>query len=189
MSTETTAREYDNFVDLLRLKAHLRVDIDVEDALITEYAIAAIDYLERATNRIIAPSTIRYTVPQFPSGAEALQLPIGPARSITSITYEDDGDTQSINPDHYMLNRGTPSGRIIPTTPWPDVGSPDAQIAITYTAGYATQGDCPPLLMQGIFLLAGHYYEQRAATSDRTAIEVPFAFAAIVDRFRIPVVV
>ena len=70
-------------VSLVEAKAHLRVDVADDDALITAYITAATEMAEQATGRAIMPQTWQLTLDAFPS---ALALTRTPVASISSLT-------------------------------------------------------------------------------------------------------
>lgn len=172
-------------------KAHLRVDLDDDDALIDGLVAAARQYCEQAISRSFLETTWDLTLSAFPawgvtteraaSGrlvypatstplerltAGRIDLPIADLRSVASITYLDAaGDTRTLDPSAYRVVTGAP-GRIVPAygTAWPAHRIYDEAVTVRFVAGYgADAASVPDCVKHAIKLLVGHWYVNREA--------------------------
>ncbi|MEM8738266.1 MAG: head-tail connector protein [Planctomycetota bacterium] len=175
-------------LDVAAIKQHIRVEYDDEDTIIEGMADAAVGWFENRCNISIAHTHYALTVNAFPhEGNRSIRLPRPPSITVGQITYADpEGEEQTLPAEAYRLDATVRPGRVIPLRPWPATTDEPGRIRIQYEAGFTSANDLPPLLRQGLYLLVGHWYENRAATADREAKQVPFALDSIVERFRYP---
>lgn len=147
-------------------KSHMRVSGSTDDALITVYMNAAINDAEEYTGRAVFDTVYKYTLMDFPSGAEIV-LPRSPVSAVASIKYYDeDGVLQTFGTGNYSVNindqmRG--SIYLDEDADWPAVqeDNPEA-VEIAFTAGYGSAyTDIPQAFAFGILLYAGHVYDFR----------------------------
>ncbi|MEO1237729.1 MAG: head-tail connector protein, partial [Planctomycetota bacterium] len=73
------------FLDLAKLKHHIRVEHDVDNYLIESLGFAAIDFFERACGITIAPRSFVLTLTGFPTGP--IRIPNPPTTAVSSIVY------------------------------------------------------------------------------------------------------
>lgn len=151
----------DEPITLGEAKAHLRVFVADDDALILGYVKAARCALEARLNRVLMPQVVEAAVYQVGDTV----FPVLPARGVISISYTDTaGVVQPLDPSYYVF-----AGYSEP--PWlgPSFGStwPAAQTGtpyvIRYEAGYEDADSVPAALKQWILLALGAFYEQRSA--------------------------
>ena len=151
-------------ISLEELKSHLKVDHDVEDALVQSYLAAAVDWAERATNRAILKQTYLIVRDDFPVGA--WYLPLGKIDSVTSIEYLDtNGVTQTWAPspaEHQLDNDSDYQARLNPKTgfTWPSTGEYLSSARVTVVAGWDTN-DVPFSIRQALLLKCASLYETR----------------------------
>ncbi len=167
-------------------KAHLRVDADDEDDLITAYLTAARSFYEAAIWRSLITQTLAVRMVEWPY-CEYIQLPRPPIQSVTSVVYTDsDGNTSTMsagdytvfnNGDHGLLWLGYGNG-------WPSVTlQPGPSIVITYVVGYGLAAAVPELDKQAIRLILGHFYENReevVAIPGISLAQLPMAVQSII---------
>lgn len=157
-------------VTLAEAKAHCRVDITDDDALITSQIAAARAYLEHTFGRAIAAQTILLHLAAFPGVSQsnprgAIKLPRPPLASVTSVYYYDGtGELVQLSASAYQVDDVREPGEIVPApeTDWPDsqedrVGA----VKVTYVAGVATAGAIDPRIKQAVLMLVSHWYENR----------------------------
>jgi len=193
-------------------KAHLRVDHNLDDALITAMISACRDFAEAKTRRSFLPQTLELTLDSFP-GPSLMGVPYGkaysipghaiilerpPIASITSIKYLDTGGTLQTMPttDYVDLTAGgtqriddlcriTPVfGKIWPINLW-QIGS----VKVRYVAGWPDVATIPPALKAWMKLRLGALYENREEVAVGTRIvvaELPFV-DGILDQFTVEV--
>lgn len=175
-------------------KGFLRVDGADEDALITALVVAARRAGEAFTGRAWITQTWRLSLDFFPSRGDgggargALELPLPPLQSVASVTTYDDADTPSVfaaagtfvdtasTPGRLVLRRGQT---------WPSALRVAGAIEIEFVAGYGDDAsDVPEELRHGARLLLGHLYENREATIEVAAGELPLGARALWESYR-----
>lgn len=186
----TAATEYP--VSLAEAKAHLRVDIDDDDDLITSLISAATGHVESATARALVSRTLDYYMPAFPSGckAQVIVLPASPLVSVTSLTYTDSAATThtwTVSGTNLLNELGTINAHIdaVNAPPrlvlaysqvWPsNVLRTMNAIKIRAVFGYGAATDVPQWAKQAILLLVGTWYMQRESVTldQRESLAVP----------------
>jgi uncharacterized phiE125 gp8 family phage protein len=151
-------------VSVAELKAHLRIDIDAEDALLATYIETATDQAQVQTRRQFLTSTWRYEV----SPVGDVVLPWSPFQSIVSVV---DGDGASVD---YDLDDTGLRAVVTPATS-------SERLVVTYTVGYGDEpSDVPMAARHAIRILASHYWACREDTGP-----MPPAVTALLDTVRI----
>lgn len=169
-------------------KDHLRIDGTQDDDTLTANLSAACDYIERETRQQLVARDFLMVLDSFPA-ERFTKLPKPPLLSVASVKYTDaTGTEQTIDPAAYTVDAVTIPGRIVlaPGQSWPGTNGSANCVRIRFTAGYANAAAVPPLLVQGIKLLVGHYFENREAATDRRIDTVPLAVESIVNMFAFP---
>lgn len=174
-------------VSLEAVKAHLRIDSDAEDALLTGLIAAARQHVEGETRRALIERTYDLVLDGFPRHGAPIEIPRPPLRSVTSVQYVDlSGTTQTWSSDEYTVD--APSGddadfgRIVPDylQRYPDTQRVPGAVTVRFVAGYgATEDSIPAGLRQGLLMALGHLYANR----DR-AMPMPEAVAETLAPFR-----
>lgn len=179
-------------LSLVEAKDHLRIEADftADDTQVTRKLKTAIGLIEEMTGRSLLPQTFRQTLYRFPHSAEPIRLLRSPLRSVASVTYKDsDGATQTIaSGDLYTDANGEP-GIVAPTVnqTWPGELLPrQGSVIVQFSAGYDDGAAVPSALVDAVYLLLGHLYENRAAVVDWTARGLPMAVDSIVSLWRVP---
>ena len=170
-------------VSLDELKAHLRLDVDDDDAYLAGCVAAARTWVEGQTRRAIMPQTWDYIIDYgWPRsrGGYRIDLPMNPVTSVTSITYVDSsGAGQTLATSKYTVSARTNGSFIVPAydQEWPDVRCVPSAVTVRFVAGDADE--IPQELHRAIMVLAGHYYEFR-----ETGIDAPKAVEALISPLR-----
>lgn len=138
---------------LAEAKAHLRVDIADEDALINSIITATRQYCEQITGRSLLAQQWRLVLDQFPP---VIELEKGPITAITSVIYTDmSGAVQTAAESDYVadlsgsLTRLTPKFGAIWPIALPQIGS----VAVNFTAGYGAAAASVPVGLKNWMLL------------------------------------
>lgn len=154
-------------VSLAEARAHLRIDIDDDDTLISGLITAARSHLEGIARPKLAMinQTWDYIADSFPTG-DTFEIRPYPLQSITSIKYtDDDGVEATFSAANYQVDTSRQPGRLRlkSTASWPSVVLREMNgLAIRFVAGYGATGASVPMpLRQAILLLVGHWYENR----------------------------
>lgn len=165
-------------ISLAEAKAHLRVDIDAEDTLISSIIVAARQAAEAEMGKQLITASYELNLDRFPC-SRVIELPRPPLQSVESITYYDaDGDSTVLSAaTYYHVDTARKPGRIVlrdgQTWPTTETGRPGA-VVIAYTAGMGDDSDAvDELIRMGILMLITHLFENRAAVSDGAKVEVP----------------
>ena len=161
------------------LKAHLRVTHADEDGLIEAYRQAACEWVNAYCNTRIKSTAV---TAKFTGFSAQMELPLGPAVSVSSIKYRNGAGTLStfdFDKVQFDLNRQPPLMRFkeIPDTDPHAV----AAVEIVYVAGYAS---VPEAMAQAVRFLVGHFYENRQAAEVATVREVPMGVKALLSSYR-----
>lgn len=172
-------------VTVSEAKAHLRVDHSDEDALIEGLIRAAVSHLDGRTGvlgRCIVTQTWELILDAFPF--DAIEIPLGPVASVTSISYVDvNGATQTVSAETYYVDTSSLSAWIVPDDFWPETMDTANAVTVRFVAGTAA-ADVPAALKQAILLLIGSWYENRAAVNvGNITTTLPFTVDALIAPF------
>ena len=191
--------------DLDALKAHLRVVGNGDDQVLNVVAQAATSVLQDYLGCSFTTATYLWTRDAFapgrgltddfwfsdtPIGNRApvyLTLPYGPVQSITHVKYLDDaGVLQTWSSANYQVD--TFYGRIapVPGAVWPSPARDRfSAVQIQFVAGFgATFSSLPQRLTLGLFMLCGHWFEQREAMQAFTLQDVPLGLFNLIDEYK-----
>jgi uncharacterized phiE125 gp8 family phage protein len=170
-------------VTLAEAKAHLRVDFDDDDGLISGLVAAAAGYLDGPDGilgRALLPQTLALTLADAPPGDT--WLPCGPVTSVTSVTYYDlDNAPQTFSDSDYSLIEGIDTVTLEPLATWPSTFARLDAFTITYEAGDST---VPAAIRQAALLLVGLWYEQREAATDKSFAALPMGVRMLLLPYR-----
>lgn len=154
-------------VSLAEAKAHLRVDIDDDDALISRLVTTARLHIEDSTRPQVAMinQTWEYIADEWPD-SDTLELRPYPLVGVTSIKYTDEDAVETtFSSTNYLVDTYTRPGRIRlkSTAAWPSVDLREINgFVVRFVAGYgAAAAAVPAPLRQAILLYVGHWYENR----------------------------
>jgi len=161
-----------------QLRPHLRVDLDVEDALDDEYIAAAAQWIEGIVGRPFAARQYQLRLDDFPSLEEKgsgslirkgqIVLPRAPVTAVGAVKhYDAEGAEQTLvnqaTPDavgDYWVDIFSEPAIIEPAygTCWPETRGISGAVLVEFTAGAAD-----PALLQALRLLAATWYDNREA--------------------------
>lgn len=165
-------------VTLAEAKAHIRLEHDADDSLITGLIAAARKMIEQEYGVQMINATWKMTLDRFPS--YEITLARGPIQSVTSITYKDsDNVTQTVSASDYLVDM--PTKRIWPDSgfSWPSTYDAPGNVSIIYVSGYGTASDVPEPWKLAIKMLVAGWYEQRESMQQQTMNMIPFGVEAI----------
>lgn len=177
-------------------KSHSRIDISTDDALVGIYIKAARQAAENWTRRAFVTQTWDYTLPDFP--LDAIELPIQPVQSVTSVTYLDSTGTStslvtgSPQAANYDVTTDGSRALIFPKygDTWPTTRPHGNTVTVRFVAGYSVTASPVTLpwdLKQAVYLLAAHFYENREpVVVGQVAIsELPMAVEALLSPYQL----
>ncbi len=166
---------------------HLRSAIPDDDAYIQTLIATAAEYVEEHACVALMESTWRMRLDRFPTGTVPLVLPMANVTAVTEVAYTDpNGVAASWDLANVKLSadRSPPLLRPARGKSWPSAASEPDAVSITFTAGAAKVEDVPPVLVQAMLLLIGHWYENREAIVVGTITkEMERAVDALIGKF------
>lgn len=194
-------------------KSFLRVSSSAEDTFITALIVAARRYVENYTGRALVTQTWRMWLDQFPveprkgggwwdgvreelisssyATKRSLEIPKAPVSAVSSITTfaDDSNETETtFASTNYIVDTVSPLPRIVLKTgsTWPvDLRAANA-IKVTFTAGYGAASAVPDDIKQAMYLLIGHWFENRQEVITGTiSVQVEQASQALLQPYRI----
>jgi uncharacterized phiE125 gp8 family phage protein len=147
--------------DFDEIKEHIRVDHEIEDAVLKTYILAAIDYVEKFTWRKLRPTT--YT--GYADSWDTFNIQLHPVTSITSVKYYDAANSlQTMSASDYQTDLISIPASINFLTTYSVFDRPNA-IQIEFVSGYADLYAIPSGLVSGLYLMIGHLFDNRNSTS------------------------
>lgn len=164
-------------ITLAQAKIHLRVDTSDENDYITSLIKVARAKVEQESLHSLITQTWDLYLDRFPASSFALPNP--PLQSVTGIYYAPlaTGVEVEYSADNYYVDEISKPGWVVlaSTASWPaDELVPVNGVRIRFVCGFgdaATNVD--PRAIQAMYLLIGHYYENREAVfMGRTTPEV-----------------
>ena len=143
-------------VSLAEAKLNLRVDTDADDDVVQRCIESATSYVEAISSVSLSVSSYEIRYDRFPMGE--FELPVGPLESLDSISYLDaNHDVQTVPPAGYYADLESNPPRVVPLDSWPTAA--DLPGAVQVSATTAATGSV--VLIQAVYLLLGHWYENR----------------------------
>lgn len=171
-------------VSLAEAKAHLRVEVSTDDALIGALITAAREAVEHELERSLITQIWEQVLDAFPV---AFVLPRGPVDSIVSVKYLDlDGVEQTLDPSGYVMDNTSDPAYLVPAynAAWPETRATINAVRVRYTTGYGAAGsDVPAAIRQWMLLQIGAMYDNRAAAGVQV-FALPYA-DRLLDRYRV----
>jgi uncharacterized phiE125 gp8 family phage protein len=148
-----------------------RTDLTDDDDLLQNVLIPAVrERCELATRRQLLTATWDWKLDAFPcSSEEALEIPLPPLLSVTSISYVDpDGATQTWSSADYLVSKPVgpraARGRVTPIYGgiYPSTRAQVDAVTVRFVAGYGTSTtSIPAQLRMAMLLDLGTLYENR----------------------------
>lgn len=181
-------------VTATEIKLQCRVDHSAQDDLLTMVKLAAVAYVENATNRAIMPQTWRAYWPCFPYD-NFLAIPRCPVTAITHLKYTaSDATVTTWASSNYVTDLQREPARVLLTygNIWPAVVlRPGLAVEVEFTAGYANAAAVPPPIKHAILLLCEAWYRNPSAIvtgNNASADSKPLALGvdALLAAYRIP---
>lgn len=160
-------------VTVAEAKAHCRVDVSDDDALIGALITVARQVGEHITGRAFAPQTREVVLDLFP---DAIELP-GGATVVSSVKYYDTtGAEVTLSASDYVVDSIAAPAWVLPAygKSWPETYQTVNAVRVRYTCGFTT---APTAIKQWILMRVASMYDNRAdfATArDAANVALPF---------------
>ena len=174
-------------ITLAEAKAHLRVDVATDDALITAMIVAARNVCGQELQRALITQTWRLSEAAFWSPSIDLPWPV--LQTVTSVKYYDTNNVQRtlvLDTDYRVDNVSQP-GRIVAIGAWPATFDRPYAVEVIYVAGYTNAAAVPQAIKQWLLMQVATMYDNRAThdtTRDAAATKLPWV-DCLLDPFRV----
>jgi uncharacterized phiE125 gp8 family phage protein len=157
------------------LKEHALIEQDDQDGVIETMLGAAIEFLEeKAGGHALRRASWELRVPDWPCGADAIEIPLFPVREVTALKYfDDDGAEQTIDAADYTVEPTSEGASIFFDYSYslPSLKRMPHPVRVEFDAGYddpneSGSGADPALAFPDRFklaalMLAAAFYEHR----------------------------
>jgi len=168
------------------VKSFSRISTSADDTLIGYLITRARRMVEKWTRRQFMPATWQLILDEWPT---IIELPRPPLRAVSSIKYVDTaGDSTTWSSDEYQTDSNSEPGRITPAVgySYPSTRGDLGCITVEYTAGYDDADAVPEEYKQAMYLLVGHWYENREPYAQGKMGELEASLKALIHVDRIP---
>jgi uncharacterized phiE125 gp8 family phage protein len=173
-------------VSIEEAKEFLSIGVDETDfdALLGSFVTAAREQLEAVTGTRLAEQVLELRADSF---ADLARLPIGPARGVTSIAYDDaNGVQQVVAPaDYELFGAGLEQGvRPAFGKTWPAGALRAGAVRVTATIGYE---QLPKPLWAALLLMTGDLFANRETVTSSASTKIPMSMQvdALITNYRI----
>jgi len=175
-------------ISLAEAKAHLRIDADDEDQLLTSLIVAARSLVERALALALVTESWSLYLDSWPRSG-AIALPIAPVQAVAAVRIYDPDDTPTdVSSGTYAVDVLSDPARLV-------LSAGAAQLLparrlngfeVAFTAGYGDEtGDVPEPIRQALKLLVAHWFEHREpVVLGQLAQEVPATVGGLLLPYR-----
>lgn len=151
-------------VGLSDAKAHLRVDANDEDTLISSLIVTSRLHIEAALGLALITQSWSLFLDEWPEGT-CVRMPMRPLQSVDAVRlYDESENIETLAASGYYVDgKGTPARLVkLGGVGWPQPKRLVNGVEIAFTAGYGdAQGDVPAPIRQALMLLIAHWYERR----------------------------
>lgn len=168
-------------VTLAEAKAHLRIQDDAENDLISGLVRAARQETEARTGLALLVQHWRLALDNIPQSGVIL-LDRHPVRAVAAVTlYGEDGAVSVMDPADYRLDPHTRPARLM-LSAIPDRLRQWNGFEVDFECGFGAAGsDVPDMLKRAILMLVAHWFEFRAAFGpDDQPVSMPDGFLRLI---------
>ncbi len=169
--TEPTAEVLTSADPVLRQMMRLEDDETDQDALIDSLCVVARQKIEDHTGRRLLTQTVEGLRDCFPGHDSAMELPIGPIQSVSSLEYaqESDGAFVALDAEFWRFAQSSEPGQLEPAYEgcWPfnEVRDQTASVRVTLIVGYGDDAQSLPApLLHALRMYVAHLYQHREDT-------------------------
>ena len=150
-------------VTLVEAKAHLRVDGNDEDALISQLITVAREHIERETGLVLIAGPFRLCLDHWPDDG-VIRIGCGPVREVTGVTvYDGEGSPSAVSLADHLLDGEARPARLWLREPLAP-GRMLNGVEIDFTGGFGSRGaDVPDTLKRAMLLHIASMFAVRGA--------------------------
>lgn len=182
-------------ITLEQAALNLRVSLDTnsppaypEAARITSLITAARRACEEELEVSLVAKTLEVAADSF---ASDIELPLGPVRSIVSVTYQDDDGVDTVlaaSQYRYSDYLRAPVLLRAYDVDWPTARTDLNSIRVRYTAGYPSTDSpaetVPEPILQAMHLCIAHWFSNREAVDVNALAELPMGVRYLLGKYR-----
>jgi uncharacterized phiE125 gp8 family phage protein len=182
-------------ISLAEARAHLRIEpfgspeTHPDDSYVSALITVAREWCEQYTGRALASQTIEMALDDFPE--DAIELPLTPVTSITSVKYiDEDGIEQTLSNTYYGLDDYSKPNWLLLKSGfnWPDTNGGANNIKIRMVVG-STSANIQKPITAAMLLMIGNLYENRTedqvGTSRTTFNSLPLGVYNLLQPYRL----
>ena len=162
-------------ISLAEAKAHLRIDGNDEDALLTSLIAAARMFVERTLSLSLVTESWSLFLDGWPRSG-TIVLPIQPVQAVTAVRVYDPGNTPTeVNSETYSVDVLSEPARLVLSAGAVQLSPARLLNAfeVAFTAGYGDEAsDVPAPIRHALKLLVAHWFEHREPVVLGTAPQV-----------------
>ena len=178
-------------VTLAEAKAHLRVDISTDDALISSIIRASREWCEEYLDRTLVHTQWTMKMDAFPREFVLPRPPMASSGTVTAttVTYTlETLSTATLPASEYRVDRDATPGVIRQTYAgtWPGHLMDQNSVSVSWWGGYGADGtSVPAAIRSAMLMLISSLYEYRTATLSGTiSKEIEFGVKSLLDSQR-----
>lgn len=184
-------------VTLTEVKSHLRITHSDEDTLLDAFISSARVYTEKYLSRSLISQTWDFNYNLFPANDDAIEVPLPPLKSVTSVKYYDSDEVQQTWDDtKYTVDTDAEPALIYANMDesYPSTRIFRKSVTVRAVTGYADSGaspvdladNIPSTIKTAIQMLVAHLYENReVAMVGLTANETPMSYQTLLAPYRL----
>lgn len=182
-------------ISLVEARTHLRIEpfgspeVHPDDNYVSALITVAREWCEQYTGRALASQTIELALDDFPE--DAIELPLTPVTSITSVKYiDEDGIEQTLSNTYYGLDDYSKPNWLLLKSGfnWPDTNGGANNVKVRMVVGN-TSANIPKPLTAAMLLIIGNLYENRTedqiGTSRTTFNSLPLGVYNLLQPYRL----
>jgi uncharacterized phiE125 gp8 family phage protein len=178
-------------VTLAEAKAHLRVDIATDDALISSIVKSAREWCEEYLDRSLVHTQWTMRMDSFPHEFVLPRPPMASSGTVTATTITYTLETQAVetlDTATYRVDRHDTPGRIrvVYAGTWPAHLFDENSVTVTWWGGYGADGtSVPAAIRSAMLMIISSLYEHRTAVLTGTiSKEIEFGVKSMLDAHR-----
>lgn len=172
-------------ISVQELKDYLRVDSNVDDAMLEAFINAATSQIEARLNRPLRMQRWIYKLDYSDLNLGLIYINKAPVNAVQSIEYYDGSNTQqTLNVSNYFVSLSSNPCKI-KVVSLPTIYNRLEAVQISFTAGYQSVNDIPKDIKQALKFMCGHWYENRQdAITGTMTNEIPMSSQFLLEPYR-----